>query len=268
MSAGDPNQARNLPNTKAYMRFREQAQASFDLAVVVCHAVPALKRQISLLEQGVIEALPSPDYFPVSGTVAELREQANGYRQRLADYTLITNFSFFEAFVRAAMTEMIDFHGGPEELRRKAEKRERRFIDQENRDVEKYRQRLRATNRVSELWGRLKNIRKLQDLNYRFPSELFSSYGIRMLLQKLGNLRAVDIPDLLVNGIHMSLDQTTIDNYHEVRNIRNRIAHGESVSLSMKELSHYNTVLRQLAIAIDQHLNRHFLIAEDTFRGN
>jgi hypothetical protein len=266
MNARNVSQDRHLPNTKAYLRFREQTQASFDFAVVVCHGVPSLKRQISLLEQGVIKTLPDADYFPTSSNLDQLRKRTDGYRQRLAAYTLITNFSFFEAFVTAAINEMIEFHGGREELLRRSEQRERHFIGQNNLSIESHRRRLRGTIKNETLWRRFTNIRKLRDMGYRFPSELFSSYGIRMLLQKLGNLRSVDIPDLLIHGLHMSLNDTMVEDFHSVRDIRNRIAHGAPVSLSMKDLSQHNSVLREFAIAIDRHLNRHYLIAEDTFR--
>ena len=38
--------------TQAYLRLREQAQSAFDFAVVVCHGVPSLKRQMALVKNG------------------------------------------------------------------------------------------------------------------------------------------------------------------------------------------------------------------------
>lgn len=150
----------------------------------------------------------------------------------------------------------------PSGLQRKAETRDRRFIDQDDPNVERSRRVLRGTTKVGHENRRMVHSKKLQDLGFRFPSELFSSYGIRMLLQKLGNMRAVDIPDLLTHGLHLSLDDALVKDYHHVRDIRNRIAHGDPVSLSMKELSQKNAILRDLAYAVDRHLNKHFMLSE------
>ena len=255
---------RNLPNTKAYLRLREQVQGSFDFAVVVCYAVPALKRQLSLLDKGVITALPKPDYYPPDkNPPKQLRQQAMSYRGALATHLLISTFSFFEAFVEAAIREVIDYHGGAEAFQRRAKERDAKFIAQTPVDIAKHQQRLRGPVKKAKAQRYSKHSNALVKGGYRFPTELFSAYGVRMLLQKLGNIKAVDLPDMLRDGFHLDINDSDVAAFHNMRDARNRIAHGDVISLSLKQVAEYNALLRQLAYRFDQHLNLHFLITED-----
>jgi hypothetical protein len=256
--------SRQLPNTKTYARLRVQVQETFDFAVVVCYGVPALKRQISLLRNGIASNLPTPDYFPAGkNTPDQLQQQASGYRQKLAAYTLISTFSFFEAFVESAIREMLDFHGGPESFQVKAELKDTHFIENPDSTLETHKQRLRGIPKKAHEQRYEKHSKELVKAGYRFPSQLFSAYGIKMLVQKLGNMKAVDIPDLLEHGLHLKLDSSMIASFHNIREIRNRIAHGDPVSLSLGDVSRYNDVLRNMAYELDKHLNMHFMINEN-----
>src|SRR4051812_35446327 len=121
----DPNKAHRRPNTQAYLRLRERTQALFDFAVLVAHAVPTLNEQLACVQQQTRAALPQPDHF-VAGTtsVAQLQQSAGDYLPQLAAYTLLGAFSFFEAFVSDAVEEMFAFHGGVDEMCRRADARD------------------------------------------------------------------------------------------------------------------------------------------------
>lgn len=255
---------RNLPNTDAYLRLREQAQRSFDFAVVVCHGVPSLKLQISLLNRGEISTLPDPDYFPSGQNPPEqLREQAKGYKQTLSEYTLLSIFSFFESFVEDAIQEMIDFHGGEEEFHMKAKENDTMFISEDDDDIEKKRRRLRGKMEDQHSDRHEKYSDLLLEEGYRFPSETFSGYGVKMLIRKLDNLKAAQIPNLLVEGLHMDIKEKDIEKFHNIKHIRNKIAHGDKVSLHLRKISEYNEFLRDLAYRIDRHLVINFMVSED-----
>lgn len=258
-----PPRYSKLPRTQAYVRLKEQVQATFDFVVVTCYAVPALKRQISLLEKGVISSLPTPDHYPTTAhSIDQLKDDVKGYKPQLASSALLSVFSYFEAFVVGAIKEMLDFHGGPDAIQRRAEQRDTVFIRNFDVNLIKMGQRLRGVFDRRKLGSYRKARTALIEAGYRFPSELLSSYGIRMLSQKLGNLRAADIPDLLVHGLHMELDRQTIEQFHNIRDVRNKIAHGESVTLTLSQLSSHNELLRDLASQIDAHLAMYFMIHE------
>lgn len=253
-----------LDNTRAYLRLKEQVQASFDFAVVVCHGIPALKRQISFLEKGVVSSLPNSDYFPPNQTSPQqLKAQASDYKRQLASFLLLSSFSFFEAFVIDAIEEMIDFHGGVDSFINRAESREKKLIAPTlSQEAERAKRILSAPSNPHHIQKYKKHSKKLAVEGYRFPSERFSTYGVRMLVQKLANLRPNDIPDLLRFGLHMNLDDKAVERFHSIRDTRNKLAHGENVNLSLRDVSEMNDFLRKFSNLINQHLVQHFFVSE------
>jgi tRNA G37 N-methylase TrmD len=83
-----------------------------------------------------------------------------------------------------------------------------------------------------------------------------------MLIQKISNMSAKDIPDVLVDGLHMDIDEARVLEYHNTREVRNKIAHGESVNLTIEQVTNMSKALRSLALDIDQHLLRYYFISE------
>jgi hypothetical protein len=251
--------ARNLPNTKAYKKLKEQVQGIFDLSVVTCYGIPALKRQMTLVEKGEIDKLPRPDYYPdEKNSIEQLRKQAIGYKSKLARFTFLSSFSFFEAFVFDAITEMIEFHGGLEHF----ENKNQETILLDSVVINKSKQVLRSKDKRKN--DRFKRHSEFLIQNgYRFPSSLISGIGIKLLIEKLNSLKAVDIPELLKDGLHVPLTEQEIEDYQNLRGIRNNIAHGELTNFSLKKAAEMNDILRKIAYKIDKHLNEHFLINEN-----
>ena len=257
--------ARNLPNTQAFLTLRLQTQAVFDFIVTVSYGVAALRRQLQLLDKGVITALPLPDGFHPNNTPDQLREMAKVYKQQLAASSFLSLFSYFEAFVKNIIRETVSFHGGADALKALAERHDREFIREEY-DLEKLKRRVRRKREPGRVDQHEKYTRELLKLGYRFPSELFSTYGVRMLIQKVENLRAADIPDILTHGLHMPIDQSALEAYNEARETRNRIAHGTHVPLSIRDVAQKNDVLRRLSVELDRHINLYFMISEESLK--
>ncbi len=107
-------------NTKSYLKLREQIQESFDFVYVVSQAVPCLKLQSSLIKKGVVKELPNPDYFTQPNPLIQINKQVKGYKVELSKYTLISSFSYFEAFVIDIIEELIKFNGGVDEFKHRA----------------------------------------------------------------------------------------------------------------------------------------------------
>jgi hypothetical protein len=252
--------SRTLPNTKAYMRLKVQAQDTFDLAVVTCHAIPALKLQISLVEKGTLASLPRPDYYPQGNTsIVQLKKQMIDYKSKIARFTFLSSFSFFEAFVSDAIKEMIDYHGGLMHF----QSQNSSTIAMNSEEINKAKQKLRSKMDNSKIQRYKKFSAYLQSEGYRFPSSLLSGIGVSLLLEKLNNMKAVDIPSLLRDGLLVPLDDSEIEEYHNLRAIRNSIAHGEQISFSLKKAGEMNDVLRKIAYKLDKHLNEHYMVNEN-----
>jgi len=97
---------------------------------------------------------------------------------------------------------------------------------------------------------------------YRFPGELLSAYGIRNLALKLKRLKAFEIPGILLEALHVDLSTADVQAYEEIRAIRNGIAHGGTMRLSMKQVVGFNKKLRDLAIKISDHLTENYFVIE------
>jgi hypothetical protein len=251
--------SRNLPNTEAYKNLKKEVQQTFDLSVISCYAIPALKQQISLVEKGVLKKLPKPDYYPEgNNSLSQLKEQSKDYKIKIAKFTLLSNFSFFEAFVSDAIKEMISFHGGIVHFKNKNSA----TLNMSGKNIQKSKQVLRGKPIMKEQRFR-KHSQILKSEGYRFPSSLLSGIGVSLMLEKLDTMKSVDIPEFLVEGLQVPLTNNEIKDFHNARDFRNRIAHGKRVNLTLEKVSEMNNVLKQLAYKLDRHLNEHFMINEN-----
>jgi hypothetical protein len=230
-----------------------------------------LKRNIRLYEKNIIQELAKPDYYG-SGkklTIEEqarqkdqLKENAADYKSKLSKYILISNFSFFESYIIDALKEMIDFHGGNENFVKNSQKRGARQIQEDSIILEVIRKKIRKKNNPGHAHRYRASTQELIEKGYRFPSDLLSGYGAKMLIQKISNIKANDIPGLLTEGLHMDMSDSLIHDFHNVREIRNKIAHGEEVNLTIQQVTNASKTLRTIALATDQHLLKHFFISE------
>jgi hypothetical protein len=257
-------------HTTAFLRWKGQTQDTFEFSVLVCNAVPTLKRNIRLYEKNIITELTQPDYYGSRSVVDEVAKNRNkdqlkkisqDYKSKLSKYILISNFSFFESYVFDVIEEMIKFHGGKEEFKKKA--KARGYKNSVNDDVEDIRKKIRLPNKPENNQQYRLATQKLDQLRYRFPSDMFGSYGVLMLLQKVANMKSADIPTLLNDGLHMDLSDDTVESYHNVREVRNKIAHGEQVVLTLKQVTDMSKSLRKIALKLDQHLLRYYFISEE-----
>lgn len=61
----------------------------------------------------------------------------------------------------------------------------------------------------------------------------------------------------------MNLDQCLVDEYHKIRDMRNKIAHGDNVSLTIKQASNMSKSLRDISYKLNCHIIKYFLISEN-----
>jgi hypothetical protein len=61
--------------------------------------------------------------------------------------------------------------------------------------------------------------------DFRFPTEMFSLYGVEMLLKQLREkkIKAYMIPELLVHAFHVDLTTAQMNNFEEIRLLRNDV---------------------------------------------
>jgi len=252
-------------STLAYQNFKDEMDALWNFAVMICYAVPTLKKNIKGVEQKIPNySIPRNDLFPHdASSILQMKELTRDYKQRLAAYLWLSSFSFFEAFVSGAIKEMIDFHGGAKNFIASGEKSARQAIAKVHpTEVIRSRSRLSGNFRGHRI-GRYKDdTRLLEKYGYRFPSELLASFGVRMLVSKSGELRATEIPLLLNQSCHYQFTADALVRYDKYRKIRNNIAHGKSPAKSLKDAFDVKKNLGKLASEIDEHLVTNFFVRE------
>ena len=258
-------------HTTSFAKWKKQTQDTFEFSVLICSAVPTLKRNIRLYEKGIITELAKPDHYGAARELNadenirrknQLKDVAVGYRAKLSKYILISNFSFFESYVIDVLKEMIDFHGGAEGLVKNSKARAESQIINDSTEIENIRRKVRGVSKPVH-HSRCKNASNLlTKMQYRFPSDLLSGYGAKMLLQKISNLTPHDMPNLLIDGLHMRIDESLVLDFHNVREVRNRIAHGDAVNLTIEQVTNMSKTLRTIALDLDQHLLRYYFISE------
>lgn len=259
--------------SEAYINFKSQIQDTFDFSVLVCSAVPVLKRNIVLFEKGVINEITKADHYQPKGIITkekqekintDLKRRAVGYKNKLCKYTLLSNFSFFESYIFNVTEELISYHGGLEKLIKNSANRTLSHINSTLSEVEKHRSKIRKiSTKKDHRTGEYKTATKtLLKEDFRFPSEMFSSFGVKMLSIKLNNLKAVDIPDFLKEAFSFELSESDSLEFHNIRQLRNEIAHGDQVNLNLKNITDKCKLLSQIARDFDQHLLRNYFISE------
>jgi hypothetical protein len=253
-----------IPHTKAFEVLKGEAQKVFDFAIVVTYAVPALKYALKNL--GPANPIPyRPDHFNSRPVATEkVKEDAKRYKPLLSRYIFLSSFSFFEAYFRDVLKEIIDFHGGEKLLERVSLRRNESLTDSES---VKQKRKLQEYPNPRNRDRYVSNGKRLAEKGFGFPSTLLSGYGLRRLIELIDAdaIRAVDIPKLAQEVIQIQLDQSTeIDVFHGYRETRNKIAHGRAspASLHLRKAVEANNFLRNVALKIDRHVVENFLVCE------
>jgi len=249
-------------HTESLIRLRAAMEEVFEFAVVVCSAVPCLKKSIKLYKEDSSAVLPKPEHFKRPINYDQLLAGARDFKSQLVRLIFLSSFSYFEAYVADCCRELLAFQ------------RERlpAHFDQDTISKLIVDPKFRAPKRKlqdrydTKKWQAYKNhTNELRDLGYAFPKDILASYAIRTLLAQTaeGNIKANDIPHFLRNVLLLELDAKTEETFHNYREVRNRIAHGKTVNLHMKEVVTIGHFFRDLATKIDQHVVECFFVIEE-----
>ena len=254
-----------LTNSEAYLRLKEESQHIFDFAVAVCYAVPALKKTLKAVEQDESQIFPKPDFFKNDvSNVDHLRVRAKNYKLNLAKYLFISSFSFFEAYIVDLIDETLRFHGGYEFLRERAFSKLQRSLNALSRDGAESKRKLQEPPKNAKKEKYVKYGRRLKEEGYKFPSELFSAYGIEIIGRSLkkNNITPGVIPEVLKWGLLFQFSEEEMEEFERLRRKRNNVAHGRGGNFDLRFSIEANAFLRNLATRIDQHVVQHYMLVE------
>lgn len=252
-------------NTESYLKYKKEIKDIWNFVVMVCYAVPSLNKTIKGVEQGVDNyKLPKADDFKHDKSSLEILKSYSkpSYKKRLASYLHISSFSFFEAYVKGAIEEFIHFHGDADVFVQRATHRTEKHLKDNENETKKHRSKLHGPYKKSNISRYAKHIKQLEELHYRFPTELFSAYGLKALIARSKDLTAKDIPEIMMDCFSFPLDREAIRRFISYKDRRNNIAHGNPSDYTLKEVLDMNEDLKSLAYSFDQHLINYYFILE------
>ncbi|WP_146659474.1 HEPN domain-containing protein [Enhygromyxa salina] len=271
-----------IAHTKSYLPLKSNTQEAIDFVILVTHSVPALCAYMKAVERKPDEKpmnIPMPDlpWAKLSPESHErLREIKQSYKKSLGKYLVLSTFSYFEAYIVDVLGEIIAFHnppakggdsGGPQPgWSRKAKER----ILSSLQTAENSHEVLRATRKLRGPYepGQSQRNRVLHQTlasnGYPLPGTLLVPFAVAELTQKVKNLKSVDVPDILSSALLFDLTGDESTNYTKYRNLRNGIAHGRTKAVDLKKAMGINEFFRGIAVRLDQHIVKLFLLQEDS----
>lgn len=251
-----------ISHTKAFLVIKEQNQTLFDFSVLCCQSVPALKGYMKAVEKNAASKIPDADHFKGPPNFDQLRSFISVYKKTLGRLVFLSSFSYFEAYFKDLIEEILDFHGGEEAFKLAAMKRQADHLAAcDHPDVAKSVSKLREYKKKNLTSKYRKHIKALESTNFRFPSELFAMFGIAELV-KYKDLKASQIPHVAKWCFGVPLSQKEEDQFSRYRERRNDIAHGKVVEVDFSEGLEVSRFLRDLSVKIDKYVVKNFLVIE------
>tara|TARA_B100000953_G_C17964258_1_gene404020 strand:+ start:210 stop:1019 length:810 start_codon:yes stop_codon:yes gene_type:complete len=265
-----------INNTKAFGNLKKEQQKILDFAVLICHSVPNLKKTISGEQKKVQHfSVPKPDYFKKEDN-HRILELSKNYKSNLSKYLIISGYSFFEAYFRDVIKELIEFHGGIENYVQYSYSNHLSRIPTSDKNILKSKRKLQEPNKKKNKEKYNKYIRVLESENsFKMPSELLSTWGLKSLLEYCDseNFRSYKIPEIMELGFLMDLsekfnkhpdliDKDLRKTFDMLRDTRNNISHGGVTKIGFPKAMDYLRFLRRLSVKFDQHLIDNFFIQE------
>jgi hypothetical protein len=249
-----------IPHSKAYTALRDKSQSFLDFVVLSCTATPTLVQHIKTLgTAGLLQ-----DHFKGAPNGIQLTAYAATYQDALARMIVITLFSQFEAYVTGLLSEIVDFHGGAAKFQATADRRAKGFLVSISTEVTEAKRKLQEPAKAKNAQSYKKHSATLVKNGFRFPSELLAPYGVKNLIQKSKpkGSKAYEIQELLRDGICYPLSTKDDVRINAIRDVRNKIAHGNPGPLSLKDALACGKDLRDIAVKVDKHATEHFFVLE------
>jgi hypothetical protein len=250
-----------ITHTHAYAAHKKQSTELLDFAVLVCQAVPELKRAIRVAEKGG-EPLAGNDYFGGGRGIEQLKTYAQRYKSDLAIHITLSSFALFDGYFQQACSEVLDFHGGAErivgKLRAALLDQEATLSEEEKRDFAT----LRDSKKGSKLDSYKKSVGRLRRGGRFLPSAFFSGHGLVQLERQLARgIRAYDIPAVMQDCFFFDLGARAAD-FMRIREVRNKLAHSERTTRALPTAMNDAKTLRDIVVKFDAYVVKHLFVIE------
>ncbi len=258
------NHKRHPIHTEAYGAYKKECTDLWNFAAMICYAVPTLSKNIKGVEENIANySMVKPDFFRYDNcNIDELKLRIKQYQKKLSSYLWLSNFSYFEAYIKRVLGELIEFHGGKRTFQNNTFRRIKKDTSIVDEETWKHRIKLQKPFDPRKIDQYKKKTKLLKEAKYVFPSEILAAYGVKRLIASVEDLRAKDVMSLLEDALLFNVDKEMKEKYSGYREKRNNIAHGKRTRMTMRETKQMFDYFRDLSYKVDQHLMNHFFVHE------
>lgn len=250
-----------IRNTESYVVLRKHSQQMMDFAVLVCTAAPQLKHAFQAHEADPTAFLATNATFPASEVPYSTEKRSlNGYTTVLGANLLLSIFSYFETYFFSSFDELVAFHGGQKGIETAISKQT--AVRVQPPEIATSISGLRTNFKPNHADRYRKLSAELKGKAITWPSQRFMLYGLKQALAQRKRWKSVDIPDLARDLLGADITDEERSKFHSIRDERNKIAHGKSLSYDLRKAIDAGYFLRNLALKLDGHVVKHFFIVE------
>lgn len=252
-----------IGHTEAFARYRTLSQTHLNFVVGVCHAMPALRADLA--SAAPILTHPPDHFLAARNPKSEIARYEAAYQDELSRSTLIAIFSYFEAYARGVLREIVNFHGGADGVLKLARERAMKYLPSEPVHITAQKRKLQDRRAPQKFLKYQKYGQLLEGKGFRFPTDLLAYYGVSLLVEKVKRdigIRAFEIPSIFRDCLLFPISKADTDLYEEIRAIRNDVAHGRAPTIALRDSLRYASELHTLGAKIDNHIVEHFLVIQ------
>jgi hypothetical protein len=173
---------------------------------------------------------------------------------------LLSLFSHFETYFFSVIDEIIAFHGGVEVME-SVIKSQYRAADAKPP--------LKATNylrnehevRLNDRFRRFSAEVRTQG-GIMWPSQRFMLFGFKQFVKQRKNWKAANIPEIIRDVLCIDFSDDDKNSFHDIRDKRNKIAHGTSLNFELKKALDAGAFFLSLSRTVEEAVLSKFLIVE------
>jgi hypothetical protein len=191
-----------------------------------------------------------------------MKSHIKTYKKQLGSYLWITNFAYFESFIKRLFDEFIAFINDVNDYEMVIRNEIKAKMNYNKSILTKEIRKLQKPYEPGKKQQYQKYTKLFSGKGYYFPKEFYSYYGFKKFIEDLKDFKAKDIPELLKGVFLFEFSDKELEKYIEYKDKRNNIAHGKSVYYNMYDTIGMFDFFNKLAFRIDQHILNNFFVRE------
>lgn len=250
-----------ISHSKAYRTWRVHSQQMLDFAVMVCTAAPHLSDSLNSFEADpTFSIATNSNFLPSQDPYSTERRALDRYEGVLGASLLLSLFSHFETYFFSVLDEIIDFHGGFEEMHT--------VIERRNKQADLTSVQRSALRKISTSFQGGRDLRYrdaskvVEESKFFWPTGHFMMFGLQAFKEQRKRWKANDIPRLSETFLQYPFTESELGKFQNLRQARNGIAHGKDLEYDLEKAVAESKYFLEMGKKIDKHIVGSFFIIE------